>query len=241
MRIFTVAQAEDNSIQMKKDLKQFLYQLRSVLYRDKFTFECGNLHEFIYRIEAEIDVIEMHDSDVSAYTYERTLIMEQRNEMLQEMKVTKSARSKMVSSGIIITDLVDVCDMQATIYSINLDVEGCHGCLCQNANGEYSLTPTLTLKSFELFTHIDILTTHINLGNINILVFNQAGYTQQCWTLIGAVPVAWQAPSLQADGSGVAIEELTMAYEGVNVTFGGGGGGATMLTNRSDTGYFASK
>merc|ERR1712223_419173 len=74
MRIFTVAQAEDNSIQMKKDLKQFLYQLR---------------------IEAEIDVIEMHDSDVSAYTYERTLIMEQRNEMLQEMKVTKSSRSKM--------------------------------------------------------------------------------------------------------------------------------------------------
>ena len=28
MRIFTVAQVEDNSIQMKKDLKQFLYQLR---------------------------------------------------------------------------------------------------------------------------------------------------------------------------------------------------------------------
>ena len=49
------------------------------------------------RIEADVDVIEMHDSDVSAYTYERTLIMEQRNEMLQEMKVTKSARNKMVS------------------------------------------------------------------------------------------------------------------------------------------------
>ena len=44
-------------------------------------------------------MIEMHDSDVSAYTYERTLIMEQRNEMLQEMKVSKSARSKMVSIG----------------------------------------------------------------------------------------------------------------------------------------------
>ena len=54
---------------------------------------------FVSRIEAEIDVIEMHDSDVSAYTYERTLIMEQRNEMLQEMKVSKSARSKMVSIG----------------------------------------------------------------------------------------------------------------------------------------------
>lgn len=77
--------------------------------------------------------------------------------------------------------------------------------------------------------------------NINILVFNQAGQTQQCWTLIGAVPVGWQAPSLQADGNAVAIEELTLAYEGLNVTFGSGGGGATMLTSRSDTGYFASK
>ena len=38
MRIFTVAQLEDNSIQMKKDLKMFLYHLR---------------------IEAEVEVVEM--------------------------------------------------------------------------------------------------------------------------------------------------------------------------------------
>lgn len=38
MRIFTVAQMEDNSIQMKKDLKKFLYHLR---------------------IEAEVEVVEM--------------------------------------------------------------------------------------------------------------------------------------------------------------------------------------
>lgn len=38
MRIFTVAQMEDNSIQMKKDLKMFLYQLR---------------------LEAEVEVVEM--------------------------------------------------------------------------------------------------------------------------------------------------------------------------------------
>ena len=76
--------------------------------------------------------------------------------------------------------------------------------------------------------------------NINILTFNQAGYTQQCWTLIGAVPVGWSAPSLQATGSDVAIEELTLAYEGLNVTFGSGGGGATILNNRSSTGYYAS-
>ena len=39
----------------------------------------------------------MHDSDVSAYTYERTLIMEQRNEMLREMQVSKKSRGRMVS------------------------------------------------------------------------------------------------------------------------------------------------
>ncbi|MEL6352620.1 MAG: phage tail protein [Cyanobacteria bacterium J06627_28] len=77
--------------------------------------------------------------------------------------------------------------------------------------------------------------------NINILVFNQAGDIQQCWTLVGAVPIGWQAPALQADSSAVGIEELTLAYEGLNVTFGKGGGGATMLKGRSDTGYFASK
>lgn len=38
MRIFTVAQMEDNSIQMKKDLATFLYHLR---------------------IEAEVEVVEM--------------------------------------------------------------------------------------------------------------------------------------------------------------------------------------
>lgn len=38
LRIFTVAQIEDNSIQMKKDLKTFLYHLR---------------------IEAEVEVVEM--------------------------------------------------------------------------------------------------------------------------------------------------------------------------------------
>jgi len=76
--------------------------------------------------------------------------------------------------------------------------------------------------------------------NVNILTFNQAGYTQQCWTLIGAVPVGWSAPSLQASGSDVAIEELTLAYEGLNITFGSGGGGATILNARSDTGYYSS-
>lgn len=72
--------------------------------------------------------------------------------------------------------------------------------------------------------------------NVNILLFNQAGETIQCWTLIGAVPVAWQAPALQANASNVAIEELTLAYEGLKVTVnlnpasnGSHLGGATIL------------
>lgn len=77
--------------------------------------------------------------------------------------------------------------------------------------------------------------------NVNILVFNQAGETMQCWTLIGAVPVGWKAPSLQADSSSVAIEELTLAYEGINVLFKTGGGGASILGKRGDSGYFSSQ
>ena len=49
-RIYTVAQAEDNSIKMKKQLQQHLYQLR---------------------IEAEVRVVELESADVSAYAYER--------------------------------------------------------------------------------------------------------------------------------------------------------------------------
>ncbi|XP_069821992.1 solute carrier family 12 member 4 isoform X2 [Dendropsophus ebraccatus] len=73
MRIFTVAQMDDNSIQMKKDLATFLYHLR---------------------IEAEVEVVEMHDSDISAYTYERTLMMEQRSQMLRQMRLTKTERDR---------------------------------------------------------------------------------------------------------------------------------------------------
>lgn len=53
--------------------------------------------------------------------------------------------------------------------------------------------------------------------NINILVFNQAGETMQVWRLIGSVPVGWKTPSLKADSSTIALEELILSYEGLNV------------------------
>ncbi|XP_017090303.1 solute carrier family 12 member 4 isoform X8 [Drosophila bipectinata] len=78
LRIFTVAQIEDNSIQMKKDLKTFLYHLR---------------------IEADVEVVEMNNSDISAYTYERTLMMEQRNQMLRALGLNKKENSKVDSQN----------------------------------------------------------------------------------------------------------------------------------------------
>lgn len=75
--------------------------------------------------------------------------------------------------------------------------------------------------------------------NIRILLFNQAGETRQCWSLIGAVPVSWQAPSLQADGTNVAIEELTLAIEGMTVATTGGGA-ATVVTRDATNGSFPS-
>ncbi|HAG81876.1 MAG TPA: phage tail protein [Cyanobacteria bacterium UBA12227] len=76
--------------------------------------------------------------------------------------------------------------------------------------------------------------------NVNILVFNQAGETMQCWTLIGAVPVGWKTPSLQASSKNVAIEELTLAYEGLNVEAKQGGGGATTNIQRDSSAYHPS-
>uniref|UniRef100_A0A8D0A8E8 Solute carrier family 12 member 5a n=1 Tax=Sander lucioperca TaxID=283035 RepID=A0A8D0A8E8_SANLU len=75
MRIFTVAQLDDNSIQMKKDLTTFLYHLR---------------------IDAMVEVVEMHDSDISAYTYEKTLVMEQRSQMLKQINLSKTEREREV-------------------------------------------------------------------------------------------------------------------------------------------------
>ncbi|KAM9322822.1 solute carrier family 12 member 7-like isoform 2-T2 [Pholidichthys leucotaenia] len=73
MRIFTVAQMDDNSIQLKKDLQRFIYNLR---------------------LDAMVEVVEMHDSDISAFTYEKTLVMEQRSQMLKQMQLSRTERER---------------------------------------------------------------------------------------------------------------------------------------------------
>ncbi|KAK2511365.1 Slc12a7 [Columba guinea] len=90
MRIFTVAQMDDNSIQMKKDLQMFLYHLR---------------------LNAEVEVVEMYlssdasnanllqfENDISAFTYEKTLMMEQRSQMLKQMQLSKNEREREIQS-----------------------------------------------------------------------------------------------------------------------------------------------
>ncbi|KAG7525842.1 solute carrier family 12 member 7-like isoform X1 [Solea senegalensis] len=77
MRIFTVAQMDDNSIQMKKDLQMFMYQLR---------------------LDAEVEVVEMQDNDISAFTYEKTLVMEQRTQMLKQMHLSRTEREREIQS-----------------------------------------------------------------------------------------------------------------------------------------------
>ena len=73
--------------------------------------------------------------------------------------------------------------------------------------------------------------------NINIVLFNQAGETMQAWTLIGSIPISWKAPAFQAEGSSVAIEELTLAYEGLKLTTSGGGGAS--IVTRDAVGDFS--
>ncbi|CAF4920082.1 unnamed protein product, partial [Rotaria socialis] len=57
---------EDNSVEMKKDLEQYMYQLR---------------------IEAEVNVVEMDNQEISAYAYERTLKLAERVQLLKDLKL----------------------------------------------------------------------------------------------------------------------------------------------------------
>eukprot|EP00051_Salpingoeca_urceolata_P029211 m.6462 g.6462 ORF g.6462 m.6462 type:complete len:1025 (+) comp2653_c0_seq1:160-3234(+) len=72
LRIFTVAESDDDTIQMQRDLTLFLYQLR---------------------IDAEVSVVEMLDTDISAYTYERTLQLQKRQTAMAEAKAKRSKYS----------------------------------------------------------------------------------------------------------------------------------------------------
>lgn len=78
--------------------------------------------------------------------------------------------------------------------------------------------------------------------NVGILLFNQSGETMQAWTLIGAVPVEWQVDSLQASSESVALESLTLAYEGLRVEGAGASSGFEELSGgRGNSQFFSGR
>lgn len=74
--------------------------------------------------------------------------------------------------------------------------------------------------------------------NLNILVFNQAGETMQCWSLLGAVPTKWSTPALQASQNEIAVETLTLHYEGLTINQSAADGAQVKSQGRDSLGYF---
>lgn len=91
--------------------------------------------------------------------------------------------------------------------------------------------------AFWNWTH-DVMTGKVQRRNINILVYNQAGKVMQAWGLKAAVPVGWKTPALQADAKVVAIEELTLAYETIEVSNAKLGGAILLKPGRGLLGEY---
>lgn len=70
LRIFVVACEGDDTVNLKKDMTKFMYDLR---------------------INAAVDVVAMSTADISAYVAQRTANIEQRREILLQMKLTDTA------------------------------------------------------------------------------------------------------------------------------------------------------
>lgn len=71
--------------------------------------------------------------------------------------------------------------------------------------------------------------------NVSILLYNQAGEIMQSWTLVAAVPVSWKLDALQTSAEGVALEELTLAYESLNIETDNGSGFADLDKGRESS------
>ena len=73
--------------------------------------------------------------------------------------------------------------------------------------------------------------------NINIIVFNPAGDGMQCWKVIGSFPMSWKAPALKAKAKNLAMEELKLGFEGLEISTEINSG-TTLLSGRDTQGEF---
>jgi len=76
VRLFLVAQLQDNSIQMEADMKETLRRLR---------------------IDATVEVVEMLDQEISAYVQQRTLYQADRARVVEELGVSQNVRANMLT------------------------------------------------------------------------------------------------------------------------------------------------
>ncbi|CAH8652259.1 unnamed protein product [Heterobilharzia americana] len=67
LRVFVVANEDDDTVNLKKDMTKFMYDLR---------------------IHASVDVVAMSTADISAYVAQRTASIEQRRALLMQMKIS---------------------------------------------------------------------------------------------------------------------------------------------------------
>ncbi|MEB3356339.1 MAG: phage tail protein [Synechococcales bacterium] len=111
--------------------------------------------------------------------------------------------------------------------------------------GEPKFTPvtlkrgiTNDLTFWEWLKNILDPTKKVERRNVNIVVFNQAGETMQCWTLLGAVPTGWKTPAMQASQNEIAVEELTLGFEGLQVSDQNSDGAQVHSQGRDSMGYF---
>ena len=81
----------------------------NIFYFIKINIIALQTHLYQLRIDAEVKVVELDATDVSAYTYERTLIMEQRNQLIRNLKAHKRQGKLIIITSFI--SVVYICPL----------------------------------------------------------------------------------------------------------------------------------
>jgi len=61
-----------------------------------------------------------HDSDISAYTYERTLMMEQRSQMLRQMRLSSAEREREVCFLCVCVIFIHDKSIESSVWSATI-------------------------------------------------------------------------------------------------------------------------
>jgi hypothetical protein len=89
LRLFTVANENEHSVQIRNDLVQYMYFLR--IDADVDVIEMVGVYYTIYcfflkKLNSKF-VSFQNESEISAYTYEKTLKLHEREKLIKDMKI----------------------------------------------------------------------------------------------------------------------------------------------------------